>query len=111
MNKNEHKNKEILDEKILVLKEKIKINNDEFESDINVLITTKIDEKLQSFKDNKDFQKLDLEKRKYILDRIIKNVQIKKEKKVSSWVNVWKIELYVYDLLIEKLQEFLLELK
>jgi hypothetical protein len=79
-----YKNKEILDEKILVLKEKIKINNDEFESDINVLITTKIDEKLQSFKDNKDFQKLDLEKRKYILDRIIKNVQIKKEKKVSS---------------------------
>ncbi|MFA5917783.1 MAG: hypothetical protein WC850_06130 [Candidatus Gracilibacteria bacterium] len=106
-----YKNKEILDEKILVLKEKIKINNDEFESDINVLITTKIDEKLQSFKDNKDFQKLDLEKRKYILDRIIKNVQIKKEKKVSSGVNVGKIELYVYDLLIEKLQEFLLELK
>jgi hypothetical protein len=52
-----------------------------------------------------------LEKRKYILERIIKNVQIKKEKKVLSRISVWKIELYVYDLLIEKLQIFLLELK
>lgn len=105
------KNKEILEEKVTVIKEKIKINKDEFESDINELITTKIDEKLQLFKDNKDFQKLDLEKRQYILEKIIKNVQIKKEKKVSSWITVWKIELYVYDLLIEKLQKFLLELK
>ncbi len=105
------KNKEILDEKVTIIKEKIKINKDEFENDINELITTKIDEKLQVFKDNKDFQNLSLEKRKYIIEKIIKNVQMKKEKKVSSWINVWKIELYVYDLLIEKLQEFLLELK
>ncbi len=105
------KNKEILDEKVTIIKEKIKINNDEFENDLNELITTKIDEKLQLFKDNKDFINLSLEKRKYILERIIKNVQIKKEKKVLSRISVWKIELYVYDLLIEKLQIFLLELK
>lgn len=105
------KNKEILDEKMIIIKEKIKNNKDEFENDINELIKVKIDEKLQVFKDNKDFQNLSLEKRKYIIEKIIKNVQMKKEKKVSSWIVVWKIELYVYDLLIEKLQEFLLELK
>lgn len=105
------RNKEILDEKIMIIKEKIKNNKDEFENDINELIKVRINEKLQVFKDNKDFQNLSLEKKKYIIEKIIKNVQIKKEKKVSSWVNVWKIELYVYDLLIEKLQEFLLELK
>jgi hypothetical protein len=82
------KNKEILDEKVTIIKEKIKINNDEFENDLNELITTKIDEKLQLFKDNKDFINLSLEKRKYILERIIKNVQIKKEKKVLSRISV-----------------------
>lgn len=102
---------ELLEAKVDAIKEKIIINKTEFETNIIDIINTKIDEKLKIIRDNKDFQALDLKKRKYVIEQIIKKVEFKKEEKLKSWDQVSERELYIYDLVIEKLKIFLTELK
>lgn len=105
------KKQEILEAKVDAIKEKIKENKDEIESNLIDIINIKIEEKLNKIKENKDFQKLSLDNKKYVIDQIIKKVEIKKEEKIKSWNAIKEREIYVYDTLIEKLNEFLKELK
>lgn len=102
---------EILENKVDAIKIKIQENKDVFENNITDIINTKIDEKLNIIKSNKDFQKLDLEKRKYVIEQIIKKIELKKEEKIKSWNQIKERELYIYDHVIEKLKKFLSELK
>ncbi len=105
------KNKEILEEKIDTIKIKIKENKDESENNINDIINIKVDEKIKIIKENKDFQKLALEKRKYIITQVVKKIELKKSKKEKTWNQLNERELYIYDIVIEKLNLFLKELK
>lgn len=105
------KKQEILEAKVDAIKEKIKENKDEIESSLIDIINIKIEEKLNIIKEHKDFQKLNLENKKYVIEQIIKKVEIKKEEKIKSWNAIKEREMYVYDALIEKLNLFLKELK
>lgn len=105
------KKQEILEAKVDAIKDKIKENKTEIETSLTEIINVKIDEKLKKLKENKDFIKLDLEKKQYVIEQIIKKVEIKKEEKVKSWNTIKEREIYIYDVLLDKLNVFLKELK
>jgi hypothetical protein len=105
------KKQEILEAKVDAIKEKIKINKDESESNINDIIKSKIDEKLKNIRENKDFKSLDLEKRKYVIEQVIKKVEIRKNEKIKSENPIKEREIYIYEIVLEKLNIFLKELK
>lgn len=100
-----------LEAKVDAIKEKIKENKDEFENNILDIINTKVEEKVNIIKDNNDFNKLDLEKKKYVIAQVIKKLEIKKSEKQNSWNKFKEREIYIYELVIWKLKLFLSELK
>ncbi len=105
------KKQEILENKVDAIKIKIKESKDDFENNINDIIKVKIDEKLKIIRENKDFKKLDLEKRKYVIEQIIKKVELKKAEKEKSGNQIKEREFYVYDIVLERLNTFLKEQK
>lgn len=106
-----NKKQDILEAKVDAIKEKIKTNKNEIENNLNDIIKEKIDEKIKIIRENKEFKALTVEKRKYVIEQIIKKVELKKDEKIKSGNQIKEIEFYVYDLVIEKLKIFLTELK
>jgi hypothetical protein len=54
---------------------------------------------------------LDLEKRKYVIEQVIKKVEIRKNEKIKSENPIKEREIYIYEIVLEKLNIFLKELK
>lgn len=106
-----NKKQELLEAKVDAIKEKIKENKDEVENNLIDIINQKIDEKINNLKNNNDFQKLNLNKKKYVIAQIIKKIEFKKESKIKSWNSIKEREIYVYDTLLDKLKELVDELK
>jgi len=105
------KNQELLNTKLTTIQEKIEKNKQEIQNNIKESIRIKVDEKIKVINDNESFKKLDLDKKKYIIKKIIEHAENKKNNQLlsSSWTLVSQIDLY--DIVIEKLNEFLLNLK
>ena len=109
--KNILKNEEILNEKLSDIKIKISKNKEEIQNNLNDLINDKINEKIDNIKNNENFKKLDLETKKYIIYNIIDYTEKRKEDriKLNSWKSVNNID--VYAIVINRLNNFSLELK
>ncbi len=109
INEEIHKNRELLEQKVIILKEKIKTNEDKLKNEIDELINKKIDEKINIIKNNEKFKLLDLEKRKELINKTItkiKNILSKMEIKDEN-----KKKIAIYNTVIEKLENVLSELK
>lgn len=109
LNEEIYKNRELLEQKVILLKEKIKTNEDKLKNEIDELINKKIDEKINIIKNNEKFKLLDIEKRKEIINITIDKIKIKLDSFDDTEENKKKIE--IYNLLIAKLQEVLNTLK
>lgn len=104
------KNEELLNNKLTDIKEQISKNKEKIQTNLNDVINSKVDEKINQIKNNENFKKLDLEKKRYIIEKIISYTKNKRtdRNKVSTGTSIKEID--VYYIIIEKLQSFYWEL-
>ena len=95
-----NKKKEI-NNKVSIIKEKIKKNNKKQEEKINSLIKTKIKAKIFNFKNSEKFSKLSEEKQKLIFKLILKKVKEKKEKTINLTEKKLKLFNLIEEVIIE----------
>lgn len=103
------KNKELLEQKVSLIKEKIKVHESELKNEIDELINKKIDEKIDIIKNNEKFKILDLEKRKALISKTIEKIKEKLNDIEVTTENQKKID--IYNIVIQKLEEVFSELK
>gem|GEM_PF-4444077 len=78
------KNQELLNTKLTTIQEKIEKNKQEIQNNIKESIRIKVDEKIKVINDNESFKKLDLDKKKYIIKKIIEHAENKKNNQLLS---------------------------
>lgn len=103
------KNRELLEQKVSLIKEKIKVHENELKNEIDELINKKIDEKINIIRNNEKFKFLVLEKRKALISKTIEKINEKLKNIDGTPENQKKID--IYNIVIQKLEEVLVELE